>query len=466
MGSQSVTGNALYLFLGTALYRGSALICLPLMTRGLGPAEYGRFELIYAAALLLVPLTGAQSSESSIAMYRRGEKRAISTAALLEFCGILLLTGVVGFAHHLGAISTSAGLSLVGLTAATVIWQQVRCTLRALNEYTALLWAEAVQSIVLICAVVAAVAAGANAPIVVGAFALGSLVASTAAVLRPTSLRESVSRPPDLAVMLGMLRIGVPMLLTVVMWWLIEFSDRLILNWYLGSEAVAIFSGAARLSGLLLAGMLIVYQAWQVHALDSLGSRGRQAFFARSLYYWQAMTLTAASVLLAAAPLLVTWVLGSDFHDSLGVMLVLVPAQALVCFSYFLGIVYLSEETARRAVLPSICAAGLNVALNLTLIPQFGVTGAAWSSLCAFALMTTWRWLFAAPRMKMERPPYRATIGLGIVCLQAATYAQTGWALVNLLGLILTAALFRDALRAAPRNIWAVLGNARRDNRA
>ena len=94
-----------------------------------------------------------------------------------------------------------------------------------------------------------------------------------------------------------------------------------------------------------------------------------------------------------------------------------IVAVASVCqgmYTMLVGVIFLRRRTAMLPLL-TVTSAGVNVLMNIVLIPRIGVLGAAWSTLTAYALFATLT-LLVARRMyplHLDWPRLAAVAGIG-----------------------------------------------------
>jgi len=172
----------------------------------------------------------------------------------------------------------------------------------------------------------------------------------------------------------------------------LQSADVLIVSRYMTPTDVAIYFAAAKTMALI---MFVHYAVGSAVAnrFAALGARGdKEALraFVREAVHWTFWPSLAAAILLLALGLPLLWLFGPQFTQGYPVMLILVvgflfrssmgPAEFLLNM--------LGEHKICAAVL--FTTAVLNIALNLVLVPAFGLMGAATAtstSLVAAALM-------------------------------------------------------------------------------
>jgi O-antigen/teichoic acid export membrane protein len=180
----------------------------------------------------------------------------------------------------------------------------------------------------------------------------------------------------------------------------LQSADVLVLSHYMTPTDVAIYFAAAKTMSLI---MFVHYAVGSAVAnrfatLSARGDGDALRAFARDAVHWTFWPSLAAAVLLLALGMPLLRLFGAQFVDGYPVMFILVVGylfrSAMGPVEFLLNM--LGEQTLCAAVLGS--TAVLNIALNLALVPSFGLAGAATAtaaSLVAAALMNyavvSWR---------------------------------------------------------------------------
>lgn len=422
------TRNVTLVFVGTLISRAAAFLALPLMTHGLTLAEYGRFEMLYAAGLFAVPLASLMCTDAFLARFQTSPRSALSAALKIETIGALLCIGTLGVLWRFGWLSPPEFIALGLFVLTSIYWQQLRATLRAMGHYASMAAAEILLAVTMLgllyfflprFGVSGALGAWTGASLMAMMLALGS-----ARRVRRLLFNADAAKEPAVA----LLPIALPMVPNVLIWWFIEFSDRFLLTLMLNEEAVGLYSAGARIASLLLAIALILYQVWQIEAVARLDSDQRRVFFEKSLSYWLLTVCFGATVLLALGPWLVALLLPVNMAPSATLLCLMVPTGVLVAMCYFFGVTNFYGDDARSVVIPALSAAVINLVFNLLLIPWLGLIGAAASSMLAFATMLYMRRRYARVRLRIGTPVWREIVPLCLVLMQSLLVAaEVAW---------------------------------------
>jgi O-antigen/teichoic acid export membrane protein len=198
-------------------------------------------------------------------------------------------------------------------------------------------------------------------------------------VLVGRRLRGEIEAGPRSRNLRGWLATSLPLLAITFSEVLLQTTDVLVVSQMMGPGDVAIYFAAAKTMSLV---MFIHYavgsaMANRFAALNARGDTDGLAAAIRQAVNWTFWPSVAGAglILLVGKPLL--WLFGPQFDDGYPVMMILVlgflgraaagPSELLLNM--------LGQQRATACV--AVCAALLNIALNLVLVPRLGLVGAA-----------------------------------------------------------------------------------------
>jgi O-antigen/teichoic acid export membrane protein len=210
-----------------------------------------------------------------------------------------------------------------------------------------------------------------------------------------------------------MFRYGLPLTLTFLAFIVVGLADRFLIGWLLGSAAVAPYAAAydlvqqligAIMSVLFLAAFPMVVQLLEEEGDES--ARMRLRALGRALI---GIGLPAAVGLGALSTEISEVLFGVAYqHDATKIMPWLAGAIFIGCIkSFYLDVVFqLRHATKYQGYIAALMAA-VNVALNILLLPRYGVIGAAWATVAAFLIgaLVSWRigsTVFSLPSLRLD----------------------------------------------------------------
>lgn len=185
---------------------------------------------------------------------------------------------------------------------------------------------------------------------------------------------------------LNMLRYSIPMIPNTVCTWIINISDRYILSYIIGDAATGLYAVANKIPNILIIISNIFGEAWQISAVtEDRGARSR--FFSRVANVYQAVAFVGASGLIMTAKLSTRILASAAFYDAWICMPLLLMGTMFACLAAFLSSVYMVEKKSVYTFITTAVSAGANIVLNLLLIPDYGMNGAAFATFISYFIM-------------------------------------------------------------------------------
>ena len=381
--------------LSTAVLQGTTIVLAPILARSLGPGGYGEFELLQVVVGLLsvVLVLGADTAVLTQAYEGDGPDhagRVISTGFVVIVVagavGALLLGAPAGWiARQLTSPGNDGAVRAAAIALpALVVMNFARQTLRIDGRTRQYLAASAIGAVGQIAVVLALVPRDRS---VAAAFTGIAVGAALSAVWSLGVARDRYRVRLDPAVAAGLLRFGLPVMLTGVAGWAVMFVDRVLLTRYVSLTEIGYY-GIANKVALVLNLAIYSFGAWwpphilRLHAEDPAAGRElRGTMLNRFLAGVAVLGLPAG----ALAPELVRVIAGDDFLPGARTIPILVVAFLCLCSLPVTQIAMLVTDRTRALVPPAVAAAVVNVGGCVLLCPRFGIAGAAWATAAAFA---------------------------------------------------------------------------------
>ena len=166
-----------------------------------------------------------------------------------------------------------------------------------------------------------------------------------------------------------------------------NFSDRLFLVKLADTDEVGLYSVGVRIASAMVLLLTAFRLAWPAFAYSIEDEREAKRTYAYVLTYLVLLTTWVATGLALLSPWIVDWIAAPAFAESSRVVGPL--AFAAVAFGGYI-VVAIGVGRARRTQFNWVvtgAAAAVNVALNLILIPPYGMMGAAVATIAAYATM-------------------------------------------------------------------------------
>jgi len=185
-----------------------------------------------------------------------------------------------------------------------------------------------------------------------------------------------------------MLAYSIPMIPTVLAWWVMQLSDKYVVIAFWGLAASGIYAVAYKIPSILSTLITIFTQAWQISAFENSGEEDYSDFVTTVYrYFWIVNALVCALLIAASKPL--GYILyQKEFFEAWRYVPVLLIAYLFMGVSGLLASIFSAAKRTGVLFHSSAVGAVLNIVLNLIFVPAFGVMAAAVTTLVGF--LVTW----------------------------------------------------------------------------
>jgi O-antigen/teichoic acid export membrane protein len=426
--------------LGSVGSRLIAFLSLPLYTRLFEPADYGRLAVVIALVGLVSPLLALGSdtvyARFWFAVRDDASRRTVSSTWLLALSvwstavvlASLPLTPLI--ARALTGRESDATVVGLALASVPVALLNRMCAQSLRNRFRP---AAYVTVTVLAALSTVAVGLGLATSYGIAGAAAGLLLGEL--LLLPAHLwlaRKVFTRRMSTSLLRQMLGFGLPLVPTSLSYWVFVSSDRLLIARLSDVEELGLFSVAAAIAALLGLAQFAIGQAWVPHITDMFETddEGARALTAAAVgpVLATGCVLTVAVILLA--PQIVDVVAAPSYAGAVGLIWPLALGQLAFLVVPIVSSGMTLKRRTRTLALHSAIAAGLNVSLNLILIPGNGGLGAAYATAASYGYLAI---AYAVAAQRLWRVPYpmarltvAAVLSVVFVLTAAVLAPQTG----------------------------------------
>jgi O-antigen/teichoic acid export membrane protein len=257
---------------------------------------------------------------------------------------------------------------------------------------------------------------------VLGLLAGNLAAALVAAPLGLWLIRRDLTFSIDRAYVSMMLRFGSPFIFTAAAYWVFASMDRWLLAELSDAVQVGLFSIAFKFASVLTLVIAAFHQAWIPTAMrmarDDPGYRRTFAAIFDGWFYLLALMALGIALFADEVMMLLT---PEAYWPAAGALAI---GAAAVAVSGTTQITSLGLTLEKRTLLIAVgawLAAGLNVLLNLLLIPGFGASGSATATLISYAFLTSF-FLVCSQRLH-PLPLHYGRLSFGLLVVAAALAA-------------------------------------------
>lgn len=449
-----VASNTAVQVAGRGLMLAIGLVSIAVITRYLGPDDYGRYTLALTYMQLFAVLADVGLFTIVVRDISRDPSRTEELVGNTLTLRLVLSAVVIAVAAAISLLlpydpDVRVAILLAGLpllfgmlnsTFVTVLQSRLRMGRAVVGDVLGR--AVALGAV----ALVAALDLGFYA--VMGAAAAGALATAVTTMLltRPLARVRFRAEP---AVWRGLLRTALPLGLALAVNELYFRADTLIISLYEPYEQVGLYTLAYRMLELALVfGTVFLTTTFPLlsQAVANDEARARRTIqLSTDVFVVLGAPLVAGG--LAVAPEVVELAAGEEFGDAATPLRILLAAGALAWVNGVFGYALIAKERQMSALWLNLSALVFNVGLNLLLVPRYGIVVAAAVTVASemlilagsYVLMRRYFGFFPAPRTLV--PALVAAVAMGgllwvlrdaplaaVVPLGAAVYAGILWA--------------------------------------
>jgi O-antigen/teichoic acid export membrane protein len=383
--------------LGGLVSRILAVFLLPLYTRYLSTSDYGQIETLIALVTVLTIVLQFGISSAFFRFYFDAEDAAGRRLVLRTSFWFTMTMATLGlvvvsaFATPLAQwLFGDAGAANLVRASAVALWAQLNYLqltnlFRVEERSVAFVLASLTNILITVGATLVLVVALDKGPmgVIVGNFT-GTLAVYLALLgYRREQLGLQMSRP----LLRQMNHFGLPLVPSALLLWVTNFSDRFFLVKLTDTSEVGLYSVGVRVASAMVLLLTAFRTAWPAFAYSIKSDDEARQTYAWVLTYLVLISTWIATALTLVSPWIVDWLTTPEFASASRVVGPL--AFAAVSFGGYI-VLAIGIGRARRTQFNWIItgiAAVVNVVLNLTLIPPYGMMGAALATVAAYTVM-------------------------------------------------------------------------------
>ena len=441
--------------------KGVSLLMVPIFTRYLEPADYGRLDVLQTLADLLSIVIGLGLADTLFRFFGAAKSEEERRRVAANIFGMTLVVGVASLiltqlaapaiADALpGGVTVIQTRLILGNLALGGIMLVSLAMLR-MHDFAGLFFAGSVGWVVIQAALGAMLLSlGFGITGVLAAGLTGAVLLSSALIVwqfRHTGVRLEADKCREFAVY------GAPLIFVGVSGFVLGSFDRWILADAVGTARMAEYTLAAKF-GLITAVLIQPFDLWwlpkRFAVLDESSGAER---IARTIGIGVTMVVIAAVCVATAGPILIRFLTPESYHGAIRYVPWMVLIAALHSTTTMFNIGCYSGRTTTWPVVIDGIAAAVAAAGYFMLIPRFGAYGAIAATILALGLRFLATYWASQAVVQIPYPVFRlflmALAGFGIITAMQMLSASGSLIAAGTAGIV-GLAVFAAALRLMP----------------
>ena len=188
----------------------------------------------------------------------------------------------------------------------------------------------------------------------------------------------------DVRTFLIMAKYSFPLIPYTMCWWVINASDRAIINFFLGTSANGIYAVAYKFPSMFSMVSNIFQLAWTESASENVKEEGRDKYYNsvvnRAIRFYSSCNIG----IIAVIPFVFNFLIKKDYIQSYNYIPILMTTALFHAVAALYGSIYFAFKETGKVAYTTALSAAINIIVNICLIRQIGLYAAAISSMIAY----------------------------------------------------------------------------------
>jgi len=445
--NNSLTQNTILLMTGSILNKGFQFFAILCFSRWLSTEEYGRFDLLYIYISLFIPIITLSTHE---AMFRYSvdesdiniQKSNITNCFMINFINFSFIFFLSLFIWNKDDIKTY--LCFILCLFAELFSVYLRGYLRAVRKlhiYSFSMLLTTLLIAILVTLFVYIFRWGLNG-ILLG-YGIGTLLGDVILCIWGKWISMLKFRFCRIEKMKSLIRYSIPVVPNDISWWIMNASDRQIINIYFGDGATGIYAITHKVPGLcsIIFGMFGV--SWQQEIVTKIGMQDSNNYINQIFEKLLVTLLTTCSGILAGSFILYYYFFDKKYFEAIQYSPILISSVVFTTVSVFLGGILIALKDPKKIGITTVIGAILNIMIHILLIQFIGLYAACISTLISNMVVVLLRIILLKRKnvfvIRLEKKEILAILGYMYFFIMAYFHK---YLLLNIGNLILAGLVF------------------------
>lgn len=422
---EKLVKNTAILTIGTVFSSVFSFVLVPIFSRWLSTSDYGTYDVYLTYITLLIPMVTLACGEAAFRFLldckTDDERRRVMTSTwFIALIGTILgiIVVIVGFIFG----DFEQLVPFIVLFISFMLYNQgnyIARGLRRLRTYTiANILYLIFMALFVTCFVY--IGHGGLSGILYGN-ALGHFVGFCYMAVSCKIWKYITYKKLDLKEVKKVIAYSTPLMPNSISWWIVNVSDRAIINIVLGASFNGIYAIAYKLPSLCSTVFSVFHMSWLESAVESVNDDDRNEYTNGVYNAIVPFCFSVATGVLATNKYFYDWIWDAKYYDGINYVWILLLGMCFSFVAQFLGGLLIAEKKTKANGFTTVVAALINIIVNISLIKFVGLYAAAISTCVSYAILFIVRAILLSKTYKLKLHMisyYAMVIFLLVVLLQ------------------------------------------------
>lgn len=194
----------------------------------------------------------------------------------------------------------------------------------------------------------------------------------------------------NISLLKNMIIYSTPLICNAVSWWIINSSDRFMLEYFTTTSQVGIYSVAAKIPSLVTSVLSVFIQAWLISSIKEYEESKDPEFYKNVFSFYSIFMICMTSLFMIVIKPFIHIYVSYEFRIAWRYAPILLLAAIFTSYYGFFTSIYKAEKKNMKEVKITFMSALINIILNLITIPKYGIMGATISTMTTNLLVAVY----------------------------------------------------------------------------
>ena len=364
---------------------------VPFYTYYLSPEEYGISDLVFTVSQLAIPFFSLVIFDAVVrfALARKERPQDVLLVGFLVWaCGSLLAVAMTPLLGFYKAVSEWKWYTVAYISANMLVSIELNY-LKAVDRnllYSLICILETLSLACLNILLVARCRMGIQGYLI--SYVGANVIAAVAAFIFGKLLRELKTARFERDVARQMIAYSSPLILNNLSWWVIQSSDKLMLEEMVSETALGIYTVAARIPSLITVFVTIFQQAWGISSIKEMDSSNDKSYYTSVFTFYSFIAFLAGIGLCTIIkPFMDVYVRSNAYGEVWPYVPLLLASAVFSALAAYCGSMYGALKKSTNSMNTTLVAAAVNLIVNYVTILLFGLWGAMIGTVTAYTIL-------------------------------------------------------------------------------
>ena len=180
----------------------------------------------------------------------------------------------------------------------------------------------------------------------------------------------------DFPLLKQMVCFSAPLIINNLSWWVLNSSNRIMIQFFCSSEELGLFTAASKIPNLLSVITSVFSAAWTASSIKECENDNDKTFFANIFKAYSLIMFLGQAIILLILKIFMGYYVGEEFYSSWKYVPFILDGAVFFAFSTFYESIYQALKKSVRASITTVIAAIVNFLVTFIMINKIGVMAA------------------------------------------------------------------------------------------